>query len=447
MLLFPTNRMLLIAAALATPLLGLAGWVGQGWPAMGLALILMAVLAALDALGGRSIAKRVRVSLEVSMHATQGRQLEVAAMLSGPRCRVRVGVDWPDGCEACERIKQSQLQGKAPQQITWQLTPHQRGEVKVGAVHHEVLSPLGLWAWRSHSPASVRVRVYPALHEDRGVLAPLFLRRAAAGLHVVRQVGKGREFEQLREYLPGDSYEDIYWKGTARRGAPVTKIHQIERTQDVYIVIDASRHSMRRLTEVEAPGQPPTTQMDRFVRAGMALALTAIQQGDRPGLAVFGPTLRHFVRAGGGPPQYAAMRDVLYDVQARPEPPDFADTLADLGNRLRHRALLLFLTDLDDPVIADQFCDEIKLFARRHVVLVGQLQGPGIAPIFDRRQCVPSADGEVYGRLAGHLLWQGSRQTGNRLRAEGIHWVPSHSESLVSEMVSSYINIKRRQLL
>ena len=67
------------------------------------------------------------------------------------------------------------------------------------------------------------------------------MNRGAFGVHAQRQVGQGREFEKLREYAPGDSYIDIHWKATAKRGRPVTKLYQVERTQEVYVIIDASR--------------------------------------------------------------------------------------------------------------------------------------------------------------------------------------------------------------
>ena len=440
--------MIVVAAALVAPLLGYAGWISQSWSGLGVVGLLVVLVLAVDAWFGLAIARDGSVTLEGDVRATQHDEFEVSAIasLDGRSARMNIGVDWPEDCETENRIQSVALDGD-PAEISWNLLPTRRGEINIDAVHFEVSSPLGLWAWRRHLPAAMRVRVYPSLLQDRGVLAPLFLRRAATGLHVVRQVGKGREFEQLREYVPGDSYEDIYWKATARRGKPVTKIHQIERTQDVYIVVDASRRSMRRLTEVEAPGEHRPTQLDRFVRAAMALSLTALQQGDRPGLGVFGPGLRSFLRAGGGQQQYSAIRDQLYDLQGRSEPPDFADMFADLGNRIRQRALLLFLTDLDDPVLADQFCEEIQAFSRRHVVLVGQLQAPGIAPVFDKSVGEVENDNDVYGRLAGQLLWDGAQQTGTRLKSQGVHWVSSSSEELVSEMVSTYLNIKRRQLL
>ena len=68
-------------------------------------------------------------------------------------------------------------------------------------------------------------------------------------------IGKGREFEKLREYIPGDSYDEIHWKATAKRGRPVTKVFQIERTQEVYVVIDASR-----LSALQPPVRNPKSE-------------------------------------------------------------------------------------------------------------------------------------------------------------------------------------------
>ena len=57
---------------------------------------------------------------------------------------------------------------------------------------------------------------------------------------MIRQVGRGREFEKLREYVPGDGSDEIHWKATARRGHPITKVFQLERTQEVYVILAGS---------------------------------------------------------------------------------------------------------------------------------------------------------------------------------------------------------------
>ena len=87
-------------------------------------------------------------------------------------------------------------------------------------------------------------------------------------------MGKGREFEKLREYVRGDSLNDIHWKATAKRGHPVTKEYQIERTQEVYIAIDASRMSGRAGKYLSGHGGAGET------------ALASMLQSCSPGLAV-----------------------------------------------------------------------------------------------------------------------------------------------------------------
>ncbi len=88
----------------------------------------------------------------------------------------------------------------------------------------------------------MEIRAYPNLRRTEDLKA---LRMGVSGMHSMRQIGRGREFEKLREYMPGDPPDEIHWKATARRGRPITKVFQVERTQEVYVIIDASLLSGR----------------------------------------------------------------------------------------------------------------------------------------------------------------------------------------------------------
>ena len=116
----------------------------------------------------------------------------------------------------------------------------------------------------------------PNVFNERKNLAGLFLNRGGLGVHARRQIGKGREFEQLRQYFPGDSYEDLHWKATAKRGMPVTKVFQIERTQEVYVVLDSSRLSSRRAQRSLRPETAGVDEsgsiLERFITAALIMA-------------------------------------------------------------------------------------------------------------------------------------------------------------------------------
>ena len=126
---------------------------------------------------------------------------------------------------------------------SWRLTGRERGDLELQRVYLATASPLGWWEARAELAVACRFRIYPNLR-DRSTAA-LFLRTPQIGLRMHRQVGKGREFENLRQYLSGDAFEDIHWKATARRSFPVVKLYRVEHAQEVYAVIDASRLSAR----------------------------------------------------------------------------------------------------------------------------------------------------------------------------------------------------------
>ena len=274
---------------------------------------------------------------------------------------------------------------------------------------------------------------------DRKNLAALFLHRGAFGLHAQRQVGKGREFEKLREYVPGDGYDEIHWKATARRSRPITKVFQIERTQEVYVVIDASRLSAR------APEGQETTTLERFLTASLVLGLAAEQQGDLFGLLTFTNKVDNFVRARNGRAHYNACRDALYTLQPQIVSPDYDEACTFIRLRLRRRTLLFFLTALDDPVLAESFVRNMDLIHRQHLVLVNMLQPPAIAPLFSRPG-LGSVD-EMYQHLGGHLQWQNLRELEQVLKRRGVNFSTLSNERLSAELVSQYLNVKRRQLL
>src|SRR5204863_7686568 len=109
-----------------------------------------------------------------------------------------------------------------------------------------------------------------------------------------------------------------------------------------------------------------------------------------------------------GKRHYRACRDARYTLQTREVTPDFDELSTFIRLRLRRRALLLFLTSLDDPVAAESFVRNTELLCRQHLVLVNMLQPPGVGPIFSNDAVTSAA--ELYGALAGHLRWQGLRE-------------------------------------
>jgi hypothetical protein len=112
---------------------------------------------------------------------------------------------------------------------------------------------------------------------------------------------------------------------------------------------------------------------------------------------------------------------------------------------LRRRALLIILTSLDDPVLAETFVRNMDLLCRQHLVLVNMIKPRGADPLFSRVQVQTTDD--VYDELRGHLQWHNLRELQKVLQRRGIDFALLGNERLSADLISQYINVKQRQAL
>ena len=185
--------------------------------------------------------------------------------------------------------------------------------------------------------------------------------------------------------------------------------------------------------------------LEHFINSALILCLGAGQQGDLFGLATFTDKVQSFVRAKNGKAHYNLCRDTLYRLQPDRVTPDFDDLFTFLRLRLRRRALLVFLTALDDPALAAGFTDKIDLLARQHLVLVNMARPVEANPLFAGDQVETLA--QLYRRLGGHLVWHDLRELGTRLQRHGVRLSLVDHASLTPDVIAQYLQVKQRQLI
>jgi uncharacterized protein (DUF58 family) len=445
----PRNRLLLWTGLVLVPVLGLAPLHPSAVAAVAGAAVAVALLDALVAAGRP---RAIRITAPATVRAARGRPVPVACRIASadPSVRrVRMALALPEGlCSEVDELDVRLPEDAETAQIDFPLTGRRTGCFDLGPCCMEAPSPLGLWGARRRVPLETRVRVYPNLAREYRRLSCL-LSGAVSGIHARRQLGRGREFEQLRDYLPGDGYEDIHWKATARMGRPVTKVHQIERTQEIYVAVDLSRLSGRP-AEAASRGEPESggnriTLADRYITAALVLAMAAEKQGDLFGLVTFTDGVQRFLRARGGKAHYRACLDALYDQRPVPVTPDFNGVFGTLAGRLSKRAYILFLTSLDDPVLAEGFARNAAILSRKHLVQAGMIRPDGAAPLFSSPD-VSSVE-DVYRALAGHTAWERLNGLRTMLARQGAGLGLFASEALCTELVAGYLAVKQRQLL
>ena len=434
----PSTRLLLLVLIAAFPA-AVAGAVAPGWETAGwLIAALCLALAVLDAVLGRVSLRGITTQATEVIHVYKDRPATVRTLLnnqSGQARQLRVTLDFPESFD----VKDEELRIGIPAAdgsyaLDWTLTAHRRGRFVLNTCYVETRSPLGLWDVREGLPMNAELRVYPNLRAPQDLLA---LRKGLAGVHAQRQIGQGREFEKLREYSAGDAFSDIHWKATARRAKPITKVFQVERTQEIYVIIDSSRLCQRPIN-----GE---TTLERYITAGLLLGSATESNGDLFGLAAFSDKLHGFVRARNGKAHYASCRDAIYRIQPNLVSPDFEEIATFLRLNLRRRAMLIFLTQLDDPVIAESFVRATRILGKQHLILAAALAPTSVGPLFGGAEAASLDD--VYARLASHTAWRGLEKLKVELRRQGVHLALLDAGSEVEQLVKLYGGAKQRQLL
>ena len=456
MTIVPRTKLIVLAAVIFLPVSILVA-VLPTTTGFGVGLVFVFVVAAAaDVVVSRDRLTGIRVSMQEIVRVSAGRNGQMTLSIDNQDIRVkqlRLGLAFPRQIYSPNQDLVADLPAETTNSfIYWPFKALKQGLYHLENCYLETSSRMGFWALRRMETTHAEFRVFPNLLRDRKKISGLFLNRGI-GVHAQRQVGKGREFEQLREYLPGDSYEDIHWKATAKRGQPITKVYQIERTQQIYVILDGSRLSARNSASPgkhqsnSSPVDHPeiTTILERFAVAALVMGLAADRQGDVFGLLAFDDRVRKFVRAKNGRAHYDVCRDALFTLQAQSVTPDFEELFTFIATNIRRRALLIFLTNLDDPVLAENFTANVNIISRKHLILVNMLKPFDAEPLFSDSS-VNSTD-EIYQKLGGHLLWRHLRETEKVLHRHGIGFYLLQNENLCIDLVSQYLAIKKRQVL
>lgn len=176
--------------------------------------------------------------------------------------------------------------------------------------------------------------------------------------------GRGMEFDQVREYSPGDEIRDIDWNVTARTGRPFIKRYVEEREQTVFFLVDAS-----------ASGVFGTTgRMKGEIAAEICavLAFSAIKNNDQVGMLSFTDAVEELI-----PPQKGrkhvlrVVRQMLFG-QAQGRGTDIALAVDTLNRLLKRRAIVFLVSDF----LAPELRQPLLRANRRHDLVAIHLLDP-----------------------------------------------------------------------
>ena len=319
----------------------------------------------------------------------------------------------------------------------YHITPRARGRYDFGDVYLRVRGRLGLVSRLLRLPLPTAVKVYPSLVETaKFTLMARRGRLQQAGIRQARLQGAGREFESLRDYLPDDELRRIDWKATARRGRLVSRQYEVERSQNVLLVLDVGRTMLAEIDGIQ--------KLDYAINAALLLAYVATLAEDRVGLLVFADTVQTYLPPKRGRAQVYAILEALYNARASLAEPDYRAALAYLQARWRRRSLVVCFTDLWDPDSSRQTISELASLQPRHLVAAVTLLDTKVLRAADQEVTAPET---AYEKAVATQVLEDRQKAMSALTKRGILVVDSPADRLSAELVNRYLEVKERMLL
>jgi len=193
------------------------------------------------------------------------------------------------------------------------------------------------------------------------------------GAYLSHFKGRGMDFEELREYIPGDEVRDIDWNVTYRMGRPFVKRYREERELAMVLAVDVSASSHF--------GSERRTKREFAAEIAGTLAISATRSSDKVSLLLFSDEVELFLPPRKGRRQILRIiREMLFH-KPRKRGTSIPSALAFLNHALHRRSIIFLLTDFlhsfqQGGVSGRSVLQEIGLTNSRHDLVCVHLHDP-----------------------------------------------------------------------
>jgi len=176
--------------------------------------------------------------------------------------------------------------------------------------------------------------------------------------------GQGMEFEEVREYVPGDDIRLIDWNVTARTSIPHVKILVEERELTVMLMVDASGSGRF--------GSVNQFKNELAAELCAVLAFSAIQNNDKVGLIIFTDEVELYVPPDKGRRHVLrVIREVLY-FEPKGRGTNIPDALHFLNGVTKRKAVAFLVSDF----MAEGHETAMRIANRRHDLIAVTVTDP-----------------------------------------------------------------------
>ena len=256
----------------------------------------------------------------------------------------------------------------------------------------------------------------------------------SAGETPRRLPGTGVELLQLRDYVSGDALSRIDWKATARRATLISREYSEAQHLEILVVIDASRASRVRAGHLDRLGL--------YANVAARLAEHAVSVEDRVGLLVYAERPLNACLPDRGMRAVTRLRHMLETLDPRWGEADPLAAVIQVRRMLRHRGLVVWLTDLAEPMRNEALMQALKALVPRHLPIVA---APHAAEITRLSEAAAKDWRDPAVTIVAREHRRRAQEQVARLRQQGVVVLDAPDDELDQAVFDAYLQLRRRK--
>lgn len=323
------------------------------------------------------------------------------------------------------------------QVFDYTVRPVDRGEYVFGNLNVFASSPLKIVKRRYIFQKDQMVPVYPSIIQMQQYdFLAISNRLSEIGLKKIRRIGHTQEFEQIKEYVPGDDFRTINWKATAKQQHLMVNQYQDERSQPIYSILDTGRVMKMPFNGLKL--------LDYAINATLAFSNVALKRNDKTGMISFSKNIETFVPAIQKLTHLNTIMEKLYNITTEFTDSDFGLLYAHIKRKVTHRSLLLLYTNFEHISALKRQLPFLVAIAKKHVLVVIFFENTELEQLI-------AADAEdiqtIYHKTIAEKFSLEKKLMQKELQKHGIQTILTKPNELTINTINKYLEIKARGLI
>lgn len=317
------------------------------------------------------------------------------------------------------------------------LEPKERGEYNFGSLNIYASSPIGFISKRFRFQKDANLASYPSfVHLRKYELMALQSEFLMGGIKKIRKLGHTMEFEQIKEYVPGDDIRTVNWKATSKTNRLMVNQYQDEKSQRIFMLIDTGRTMKMPFNGLSL--------LDYSINATMALSHIILKKGDRAGMMTFSKKTENKIAAENKSGQLKKISEALYNINTNFFESDFNRLYQDVKYSINQRSLILLFTNFETLDGLNRQLKYLRGIAKNHLLVVVFFKNAELHKLINKN---PENMQEIYDEIIAEKFEFEKKLIIQELRKYGIYTVYTLPENLNIDVINKYLEIKARGIL